>query len=190
MVQKLTESRFGISKLGIPIEIRSLKNKQPTESFWTGITGGGSGYAALLARGMSSVRYRTRLGDLKNKQSTESLSVETVSTSQSTCFLASFCFCDGSLCPIHVFCATDNGFPQEKVRLNSEPKRYKSVSLAAKRSVLTLVDGDDDDTSSAHKIHFSSVTEANGDDCSASAFSTQVLGPGNAVHRVAVLFRL
>ena len=25
------------------------------------------------ARGMSSVRYRTRLGDLKNKQSTESL---------------------------------------------------------------------------------------------------------------------
>ncbi len=76
------------------------------------------------------------------------------------------------------------------MRLNSEPKRYKSVSLAAKRSVLTLVDGDDDDTSSAHKIHFSSVTEANGDDCSASAFSTQVLGPGNAVHRVAVLFRL
>ena len=46
----------------------------------TGITGGGSGYVAIFsiqysvifgARGMSSVRYRTRLGDLKNKQSTE-----------------------------------------------------------------------------------------------------------------------
>ena len=32
------------------------------------ITGGGSGYAALLAHGMSSVRYGIRLGDLKNKQ--------------------------------------------------------------------------------------------------------------------------
>ena len=38
MVQKLTESRFGISKFGIPIEIRrygtwlgDLKNKQSTE---------------------------------------------------------------------------------------------------------------------------------------------------------------
>ena len=33
------------------------------------------------------------------------------------------------------------GFPQEleTVRFNSEPKRYKSVSLSAKRSVFTLV---------------------------------------------------
>ena len=32
LVQWLTESRFGISKFGIPIEIRSdLKNKQSTE---------------------------------------------------------------------------------------------------------------------------------------------------------------
>ena len=33
------------------------------------------------------------------------------------------------------------GFPQEleTVRFNLEPKRYKSVSLSAKRSVLTLV---------------------------------------------------
>ncbi len=33
------------------------------------------------------------------------------------------------------------GFPQEleTMRFNSEPKRYKSVSLSAKRSVLTLV---------------------------------------------------
>jgi len=33
VVQKLTESRFGIPKFGIPIEIRSgdLKNKQSTE---------------------------------------------------------------------------------------------------------------------------------------------------------------
>ena len=33
------------------------------------------------------------------------------------------------------------GFPQESetVRFNLEPKRYKSVSLSAKRSVLTLV---------------------------------------------------
>ena len=33
------------------------------------------------------------------------------------------------------------GFPQESytVRFNSEPKRYKSVSLSAKRSVFTLV---------------------------------------------------
>ncbi len=36
----------------------------------TGITGGGSGYAALLAHGRSSVRHGTRLGDLKNKQPT------------------------------------------------------------------------------------------------------------------------
>jgi len=50
LVQWLTESRFGISKFGIPIEIRSRH---------------------FGARGMSSVRYRTRLGDLKNKQSTE-----------------------------------------------------------------------------------------------------------------------
>ena len=55
MVQKLTESRFGIPKFGIPIEIRmelgsvTLKiNNQQRD-------------------GMSSVRYRTRLGDLKNK---------------------------------------------------------------------------------------------------------------------------
>ena len=41
-----TESRFGISKFGIPIEIR---------------------------------RYRTRLGDLKNKQSTESLMSDFIS---------------------------------------------------------------------------------------------------------------
>ena len=40
LVQWLTESRFGISKFGIPIEIR---------------------------------RYGTRLGDLENKQPTESL---------------------------------------------------------------------------------------------------------------------
>ena len=73
--------------------------------------------------------------------------------------------------------------------MNSELKRYKSVSLAAKRSVLALVVDDDDDTSSSSHL-LSSVTEANDDDCSASAFSTQVLGPGNAVHRVAVLFRL
>jgi hypothetical protein len=35
------------------------------------------------------------------------------------------------------------GFPQESytVRFNSEPKRYKSVSLSAKRSVFTLVSG-------------------------------------------------
>jgi hypothetical protein len=33
------------------------------------------------------------------------------------------------------------GFPQEleTVRFNSEPKRYQSVSLSAKRSVFTLV---------------------------------------------------
>ncbi len=41
-----------------------------------------------------------------------------------------------------VICATRiMGFPQEleTVRFNLEPKRYKSVSLSAKRSVLTLV---------------------------------------------------
>ncbi len=40
-----------------------------------------------------------------------------------------------------VICATDNEFPQElrTVRFNFEPKRCKSVSLSAKRSVSTLV---------------------------------------------------
>ena len=39
------------------------------------------------------------------------------------------------------FCATDNEFPQEfrTVRFNLEPKRCKSVSLSAKRSVSSLV---------------------------------------------------
>jgi len=39
------------------------------------------------------------------------------------------------------FCATDNEFPQEfrTVRFNLKPKRCKSVSLSAKRSVSTLV---------------------------------------------------
>ena len=34
---------------------------------------GGPGTSPFGARGMSSVRYGTRLGDLKNKQPTESL---------------------------------------------------------------------------------------------------------------------
>jgi hypothetical protein len=40
-----------------------------------------------------------------------------------------------------VISATDNEFPQEfkTVRFNLEPKRCKSVSLSAKRSVSTLV---------------------------------------------------
>ena len=40
-----------------------------------------------------------------------------------------------------VISGTDNEFPQElkTVRFNSEPKRCKSVSLSAKRSVFTLV---------------------------------------------------
>ncbi len=63
LVQWLTESRFGISKFGIPIEIRS----------WDRDYGWGVRVRRPFgARGMSSVRYRTRLGDLKNKQSTES----------------------------------------------------------------------------------------------------------------------
>jgi len=37
----------------------------------TGITGGGSGYAAIWRTGMSSVRYGIWLGDLKNKHPTE-----------------------------------------------------------------------------------------------------------------------
>ena len=58
LVQWLTESRLGKTKFGFPIEIRR---------FFVGGPG-----TSLLAHGMSSVRYRTRLGDLKNKQSTES----------------------------------------------------------------------------------------------------------------------
>ena len=61
LVQWLTESRFGISKFGIPIEIRSFG-----------------------ARGMSSVRYRTRLGDLKNKQSTDACGDRLYERPQST----------------------------------------------------------------------------------------------------------
>ena len=40
-----------------------------------------------------------------------------------------------------VFALLIMGFPHEfrTVRFNSEPKRYKSVSLSGKRSVLTLV---------------------------------------------------
>ncbi len=64
-----------------------LKNKQPTEretrtgegcdpgnsGFWDGDYGWGVRVRRHFgARGMSSVRYATRLGDLKNKQSTES----------------------------------------------------------------------------------------------------------------------
>ena len=63
-----TESRFGISTFGIPIEIRRPRHS----GFWIGDYGWGVRVRRPFgARGMSSVRYRTRLGDLKNKQSTE-----------------------------------------------------------------------------------------------------------------------
>ena len=93
MVQKLTESRFGISKLGIPIsnqiEIRSF-SKRPRTGARRDVTSATpvsglkrdyrDGWGVRVrrpfgARGMSSVRYRTRLGDLKNKQSTERVSL-------------------------------------------------------------------------------------------------------------------
>ena len=47
----------------------------------------------------------------------------------------------GSAGKSRVFAPRMMGFPQElkTVRFNSEPKRYKSVSLSAKRSVFTLV---------------------------------------------------
>ena len=53
--------------------VAQLVDRLGSDGFWEGDYGWGVRVRRHFgARGMSSVRYRTRLGDLKNKQSTES----------------------------------------------------------------------------------------------------------------------